>query len=86
MQSEVIWQMLQVSMAQLDILQVSGNDLASQAEALCQIGSGLLVVKTQEARSRSTRLWELELRGRALVAKEKSRVRVGVEKSQSQAQ
>src|SRR5882724_614545 len=70
-QSEIMWQMLQVSMAQLDILQVSGNDLASQAKALCQIGSGLSVVRTQEAQSRSTRLWELELWGCALVAKEK---------------
>jgi len=30
------------------------------------------VVRTREAQSRSTRLWELELRGRALAAKEKS--------------
>ena len=71
MQSEIMRQMLQVSMAQLDILWVSSNDLASQAEALCQIGSGLLVVRTQEAQLRSTRLWELELQGRALAAKEK---------------
>ena len=60
MQSEIMQQMLQVSMVQLDILWVSSNDLASQAEALCQIGSGLSVVRTQEAQSRSTRLWELE--------------------------
>ena len=71
MQSEIMWQMLQVSMVQLDILRVSSNDLLSQAEALCQIGNGLSVVRTQEARSRSTRLWELESWGRALVAKEK---------------
>ena len=72
MQLEIMWQMLQVSMAQLDILQVGGNDLSSQDEALCQIGSGLLVVRTQEAQSRSTRLRELESWGRALAAKEKS--------------
>ena len=40
-QSEIMQQMLQVSMAQLDILWVGSNDLASQAEALCQIRSGL---------------------------------------------
>jgi len=72
MQSEIMWQMLQVSMAQLDVLRVSGNDLASQAEALCQIRSGLSVVRTQEARSRSARLWEMESRGHALEAMEKS--------------
>jgi len=71
-QSEIMWKLLQVSMAQLDILWVSSNNLASQAEALCQIGSGLSVVRTQEARSRSTRLQELESWGRALAAKEKS--------------
>ena len=70
--SEIMWQMLQVSMVLLDILWVGGNDLASQAEALCQIRSGLSVVRTQEARSRSTRLWELESWGHALAAKEKS--------------
>jgi len=42
-------------MAQLDILWVGSNDLSSQAEALCQIGSGLSVVRTQDAWSRSTR-------------------------------
>src|SRR5882724_2054879 len=72
MQSEIMWQMLQVSMVQLDILRVSGDDLASQAEVLCQIGSGLSIVRTQEAQSRSTRLWELESWGHSLVAKEKS--------------
>ena len=71
-QSDIMQQMLQVSMAQLDILRVSSNDLSSQAEALCRIGSGLSVVRTQEAQSRSTRLQELELQGHALVAKEKS--------------
>jgi len=70
-QSEIMRQMLQVSMAQLDILWVSSNDLALQAEALCWIRIGLLVVRSQEARLRLTRLWELELQGRALVAKEK---------------
>ena len=45
-QLEIMRQMLQVSMAQLDVLQVGGNNLASQAEALCWIGSGLLVVRT----------------------------------------
>ena len=59
-------------MAQLDILRVGSNDLSSQAKALCQIGSGLSVVRTQEAQLRLTRLWELELQGHALVAKEKS--------------
>ena len=72
MQSDIMWQMLQVSMAQLDILWVGSNDLLSQAEVLCWIGSGLSVVRTQEARSRSTRLRELESRGRALAVKEKS--------------
>jgi len=43
MQSEIMWQMVQVSMAQLESLQVISNDLALQAEALCWIGSGLLV-------------------------------------------
>jgi len=71
-QSDIMWQMLQVSMAQLDILWVGSNDLLSQAEVLCWIGSGLSVVRTQEARSRSTRLRELESRGRALAVKEKS--------------
>ena len=71
-QSEIMWQMLQVSMAQLDVLRVSGNDLTSQAEALCQIRSGLSVVRTQEARLRSARLQEMELRGCALEAMEKS--------------
>jgi len=71
-QLEIMRQMLQVSMAQLDILWVRGNDLLSQAEVLCQIRSGLSVVRTQEAQSRSTRLQELESWGRALVAKEKS--------------
>jgi len=64
--------MLQVSMAHLDILRVGSNDLASQAEVVCWIGSGLSVVRTQEAQSRLARLWELESRGHALVAKEKS--------------
>jgi len=72
MQLEIMWQMLQVSMVQLEILWVSSNDLASQAEALCWIGSGLLVVRTQEARSRLTRLWEMKSRGHALAAMEKS--------------
>jgi len=72
MQSYIIQQMLQVSMAQLENLRVSSNDLVSQAEELCQIGSGLSVVRTQEARLRLARLWELESRGCALVAKEKS--------------
>ena len=71
-QSEIMWQLLQVSMVQLDILRVRGNDLSLQAKTLCQIGSGLSVVRTQEAWSRSTRLQELESRGHALVAKEKS--------------
>jgi len=71
-QSDIMRQMLQVSMVQLDILQVGSKDLSLQVEALCQIGSGLLVVRTREARSRSTRLWELESWGRALAAKEKS--------------
>jgi len=39
-QSDIMQQMLQVSMAQLDILRVSSNNLSLQAEALCQIGSG----------------------------------------------
>src|SRR5882724_9050589 len=39
MQLEIMRQMLQVSMEQLDILRVSGNNLSSQAEALCWIGS-----------------------------------------------
>ena len=30
MQSEIMWQMLQVSMVQLDILQVGSNDLVSK--------------------------------------------------------
>jgi len=71
-QLEIMQQMLQVSMAQLDILQVSGNNLSSQAEVLYLIRSGLSVVRTQEAGSRLTRLRELELWGRALAAKEKS--------------
>ena len=71
MQLEIMWQILQVSMAQLDIPWVSSNDLVSQAKALCQIRSVLLVVRTQEARSRSTGLQELELRGHALVVTEK---------------
>jgi len=71
-QLDIMQQMLQVSMVQLDILRVSSNNLSSQAEALCQIRSGLLVVRTQEAQLRSTRLRELESRGHALVAKEKS--------------
>ena len=72
MQLDIMWQMLQVSMVQLDILWVGSNDLSSQAKALCQIGSGLSVVRTWEAQSRLTRLQELESRGRALAAKEKS--------------
>ena len=72
MQLEIMQQMLQVSMAQLDILWVSGNDLVLQAETLCQIRIGLSVVRTKEAQSRSTRLQELELQGCALAAKEKS--------------
>jgi len=56
-------------MVQLDILRVGGNDLVLQAEALYQIGSGVLVVRTQEAQSRLARLQELESRGHALVAK-----------------
>jgi len=71
-QLDITRQMLQVSMAQLDILWVSSSDLSSQAEALCRIRSGLSVVRTREARSRSTRLWELESWGHALAVKEKS--------------
>ena len=86
-QSEIMWQMLQVSMAQLDILRVGSNDLESQAKVLCWIGSGLSVVRTQEAQSRSTRLRELESQGCALVAKEKLQGLSGSgEKSRSRAQ
>jgi len=70
-QLEIMRQMLQASMVQLDILWVGSNDLASQAEVLCRIGSGLSVVRTWEARLRSTRLHKLESQGHALVAKEK---------------
>ena len=85
-QSDIMRQMLQVSMAQLDILWVGSNDLSSQAEALCQIGSGLSVVRTQEAWSRSTRLQELESWGCALAAKEKLQGPSGSGKSWSWAQ
>ena len=46
MQLEIMWQMLQVSMVQLDVLWFWGVDLVSQEEAMCQIGSGLSVVRT----------------------------------------
>jgi len=72
MQLEIMWKMLQVSMVQLDVLQVRGVDLASQAEAVCQVRSGLSAVRTQEARSRSARLWEMESRNHALEAMERS--------------
>ena len=39
-QSKIMWQMLQVFMAQLEVMRVSGIDLASQAEAVCHIRSG----------------------------------------------
>ena len=64
-------QMLQVSMVQL-VMRVRGINLASQEELVCQIRSGLVVVRTQEARSRSARVQEMELRGHALEALEKS--------------
>ena len=67
-----MWQMLQVSMAQLGVIRVRGIDLVSQAEAVCRIRSGISVVRTQEARSRSVRLWEMELRGHGLEALERS--------------
>ena len=35
-QSEIMWQMLQVAMAQLEVMSVMGIDLVSQAEAVCQ--------------------------------------------------
>ena len=69
---EIMWQMLQVAMVQLMVMRVSRIDLVSQVEAVCQIGSGVSVVRTQEARSRSARVWEMELRGHALEALEKS--------------
>jgi len=71
-QSEIMRQMLQVSMVQLEVLWVRGVDLASQAEAVCRVRSGQSVVRTQEARLRLMRLWEMELRGCALEAMEKS--------------
>jgi len=45
-QSEIMWQMLQVAMAQLEVMRVGGIDLASQAEAVYQIRSGVSVVRT----------------------------------------
>ena len=72
MQLEIMWQMLQVSMGQLEVLWVRGVEFGSQVEAVCQVGSGQLVVRTQEARLRSVRVQEMELRGCALEALEQS--------------
>ena len=55
-QSEIMWQILQVSMVQLEVTRVGGINLESQVEAICQIRSGLVVVRTQEARLRSVRV------------------------------
>src|SRR5882724_1064507 len=71
-QLEIMWQMLQVAMVQLEVTRVGGINLVSQAEAMCWIRSGVSVVRTQEARSRSVRVWEMELRGHALEALERS--------------
>ena len=40
-QLEIMQQMLQVAMVQLEVMRVGGIDLVSQAEAMCQIRSGV---------------------------------------------
>jgi len=45
-QLKIMWQMLKVAMAQLEVMRVRGIDLASQVEAMCQVRSGVLVVRT----------------------------------------
>jgi len=85
-QLDIMQQMLQVSMAQLKVLWVRGVDLVSQAEAVCQVRSGQSVVRTQEARSRSERLQEMELRGCAIEALEQSQGLSGSGEIQNQAQ
>jgi len=63
-QSEIMQRMLQ---------DVSRIDLASQVEGVCLIGSGgVSVERTQEARLRSVRVWEMESRGHALEELERS--------------
>ena len=59
-------------MVQLEVTRVWGIDLVSQAEAVYWSRSGVSVVRTQEARLRSVRVWEMELRGHALWALERS--------------
>ena len=39
---------------------------------MCQIGSGVLVVRTREARLRLARVWEMESRGHSLEELERS--------------
>jgi len=63
MQLELMWKILQVSIAQLEMLCICSVDLGAHAEVICNIDQGTLVWRTQEARLKLAHARELEHRG-----------------------